>query len=323
MSGINFNDYNDYLNQYNTNFNYSALFGGTLSTGNDTGAINLSDYAMIKNGSYGKLMKAYYANQDADMKSRFGDSSKRLTMMRSSADSLKKSADALGNSALYEKKKFKKTDEETGEEIEVEDYDWDAITKAVKAFVDDYNTVVEQAGNSETKNVLRNAVWLTGITKKTGNLLSKVGISIGTGNKLEFNEDVLKEKTTLGDGKIELDNISTLKTLFTGYGSYANQISQKAYAISNAAARTKGVDVTYNRNGVYSDTISKLFDSTIDEKVGEKTKNKDKDKTEGKDKDKAKDTDKYKDKISDKTSDKTTDKTSDKTETDTKDDNDK
>ena len=148
-----------------------------------------------------------------------------------------------------------------------------------------------------------------------------MGISIGTGNKLEFNEDVLKEKTTLSDGKIELDNISTLKTLFTGYGSYANQISQKAYAISNAAARTRGVDVTYNRNGVYSDTISKLFDSAIDEKIGDKIKDKDKAKTEekDKDKDKAKDTDKYKDKISDKT----TDKTSDKTETDTKDDEDK
>ena len=26
----------------------------------------LSDYAAIKNGSYGKLMKAYYAKQDAE-----------------------------------------------------------------------------------------------------------------------------------------------------------------------------------------------------------------------------------------------------------------
>lgn len=51
-------------------------------------------------------------------------------LMRSSADSLKKSVDALNNDALWEKKKIKKKDEETGEEIEVEDYDWDAITKA-------------------------------------------------------------------------------------------------------------------------------------------------------------------------------------------------
>ena len=130
------------------------------------GGINVSDYAMIKNGSYGKLMKAYYAKQDADKLSQTGDSSKTLTLMRSSADSLKKSAEALGNASLYEKKKFKKKDEETGEETEAEDYDRDAITKAVKSFADDRNSVVEQAGNSETKNVLRNAAWMTSITEK-------------------------------------------------------------------------------------------------------------------------------------------------------------
>ena len=221
-------------------------------------------------------MKAYYAKQDADKLSQTGDSSKTLTLMRSSADSLKKSAEALGNASLYEKKKFKKKDEETGEETEVEDYDWDAITKEVKSFVDDYNAVVEQAGNSETKNVLRNVAWMTGITEKAGNLLSKAGITIGKGNKLEFDEDALKEKTALGKSGIELDNISTLKSLFTGYGSFGSQISQKASAISNAAARTKGVDKTYNKNGAYSDTISKLFQSTIDERVGSKDKDKDK-----------------------------------------------
>ena len=42
------------------------------------------------------------------------------------------------------------------------------------------------------------------------------------------------------------------------------------------AAKTKGVDKTYNKNGAYSDTISKLFQSTIDERVGSKDKDKDK-----------------------------------------------
>ena len=275
MSEIN--SFNDYASRYNTNMDYSTLFsGGAPYIDSGMGGVNVSDYAMIKNGSYGKLMKAYYAKQDADKLSQAGDSSKMLTLMRSSADSLKKSAEALGNASLYEKKKFKKKDEETGEETEVEDYDWDAITKAVKSFVDNYNAVVEQAGNSETKNVLRNAAWMTSITEKAGNLLSKVGITVGKGNKLEFDEYVLKEKTALGKSGIKFDNISTLKSLFTGYGSFGSQISQKASAISSAAARTKGVDKTYNKNGAYSDTISKLFQSTIDERVGSKDKDKDK-----------------------------------------------
>lgn len=91
------------------------------------------------------------------------------------------------------KKKIKKKDEKTGEETEVEDYDWDAITKKVKSFIDDYNDVVKEAGESNTKDVLRNASWMTGMTDKTSHLLSKIGITIGKGNKLELDEDELKK----------------------------------------------------------------------------------------------------------------------------------
>lgn len=74
MSGINFNEY---ASQYNTRFDYSALFGGgPPCIDNGMGGINVSDHAMIKNGGYGKLMKAYCAKQDADKLSQTGDSSK-------------------------------------------------------------------------------------------------------------------------------------------------------------------------------------------------------------------------------------------------------
>lgn len=302
MSGIKFNDFNEYASKYNTRFDHSALFGGGFpGIDNSMGGINVSDYAMIKNGSYRKLMKAYYAQQDADRLSQTGDSSKALALMRSSADSLNKTAEALSNASLYEKKKFKKKNEETGEEIEEWDYDWDAIIKAVKTFVDDYNSVVKQAGNSETKSVLRNAALMTGITEKTGSLLSKVGITIGKGNKLEFDEEAIK-KTTAGVSGIELDNISTLKSLFTGHNSFVNKVAQKSVGISRAASNAAATaKATYTKNGGYSDTLSKLFESTFDEKVGDESKDKltdksywesklekeeKKDKAENKDKDK-------------------------------------
>lgn len=255
MSAVNFNDYVNYEN-YNTGYDFSALMGGTTNPSSNL----LSDYTSIKNGSYGKLLKAYYAKQDAENASVSGDSRQKLTLMRSSADSLKKSADALNNSSLWEKKKIKKKNEKTGEETEVEDYDWDSITKAVKSFIEDYNGVVVQAGDSDTKNVLRNAMWMTGITDSAEKLLSKVGITIGTGNKLELDEDALKEA-----------NVTTLKSLFTGSGSFVDQISQKADSLSrvasNAAAKVKGA--TYTSSGSYSDTLSKLFSSTLDKKVGD------------------------------------------------------
>lgn len=255
MSSINFNDYTNYAN-FDSGYDFSSLMGGTVSSSSNM----LSDYAAIKNGSYGKLVKAYYAKQDAESASSSGDSRQKLTLMRSSADSLKKSADALNNSSLWEKKKIKKKDEKTGEETEVEDYDWNAITKAVKSFVQDYNSVVGNAGGSDTKNILRNAAWMTGITDSVENLLSRVGITIGKDNKLELDEDALKGA-----------DITTLKSVFTGSGSFADKISQKAgrlsIAAANAAAKVKAT--TYTSSGSYSDSLSKLFSSTLDKKVGD------------------------------------------------------
>ena len=194
--------------------------------------------------------------------------------MRSGADSLKKSADALNNASLWEKKKITKKDEETGEETEIEDYDWDAITKAVKSFVTNYNAVVAQAGDFDNKNILRNAVWMTGTTNTYEKLFAKVGISIGKGNKLELDENALKKA-----------DMGTLKSLFTGNGSFADKISQKANTLSNVAAsaavRAKGIP--YTSSGSYSDTLSKLYSSTVDEKIGNKN-TASKDKTETKDK---------------------------------------
>lgn len=262
MSSINFNDYSTYTN-YDSGYDVSSLLGGTSNISGNM----ISDYASIKNGSYGKLLKAYYAKQKAEKASMSGDSPQKLKLMQSSAESLRKSMDALNNSSLWEKKKFMKKDEETGEETEVEDYDWNAITKAVKSFIEDYNAVVGKAGDLDSQNILRNAAWMTGITESTQKLLSRVGISIGKGSKLELDEDALKEA-----------NIDTLKSLFTGHGSFADKISQKAGSIgkaaANAAVRAKGAANT--SKGDYTDTLSKLYSSTVDEKIGDKNKSSDK-----------------------------------------------
>lgn len=128
-----------------------------------------------------------------------------------------------------------------------------AITKAVKSFIEDYNDVVKEAGESNTKDVLRNAVWMTGMTDKNSNLLAKIGITIGKGNKLELDEEALKKA-----------DISSLKTVFTGYNSYASKVSQKATSIRNAANRATA---TYTNNGAYSKVDSSLTSSKLDKEV--------------------------------------------------------
>ena len=243
MSEIN--NFSDYSSKYNTNVDYSYLFGGaqTPATG---GGFSLSDYASIKNGSYGKLVKAYYAKQDADKLSSGKDSVQKSTLMKNGADALKKSAEALSNDSLWEKKK-------TGEKTEANDYDWEAIIKAVKSFVEDYNDVIEKSGESNSKDVLRNAVWLTGITESNKNVLSKIGISIGKGNKMELDEEALKKA-----------DIGTFKILFTGNNSFASKVLMKANSISNAAARASG---TYKSNGTYNNALSELASSKVDKEA--------------------------------------------------------
>ena len=53
--------FSDYTSKYNSNVDFSALFSGTSDSSSVGNTNMLSDYAAIKNGSYRKLMKAYYA----------------------------------------------------------------------------------------------------------------------------------------------------------------------------------------------------------------------------------------------------------------------
>mgnify|MGYP003391490381 CR=1 FL=1 len=172
MSEIN--SFSDYASKYNTNVDYSFLFGGTPAP-SASGSFSLSDYAAIKNGSYGKLLKAYYAKQDAEKVASGGETVQKATMMKTGADALKKSADALNNDELWEKKKIKKKDEKTGEEIEVEDYDWkldeDALKKAdistLKTLFTGHNSFADKV-SMKANSISNAAARYTGTYKSNG-----------------------------------------------------------------------------------------------------------------------------------------------------------
>ena len=246
-AGTDFTQYNQNAGSFLSGLNINAESGNGSG-----GGVNLSDYAMIKNGSYKKLVKAYYANQKAESSSKGKDSAQKLTMLSSNASAMAKSVSNLMKDSLWEKKTIKVKNPETGEESEKEDYDWDEITKSVKSFIENYNKTIEVSGGSNTKEVLRNAVWMTDTTKATEKLLSKIGISIGSGNKLEVDEN-----------KLRTADISTLKTLFTGHNSYASKMYDKAQSITGSAARYGGA---YTNAGKYSSFPSSIFPTNIDKK---------------------------------------------------------
>ena len=88
-----------YESMYGTSNNtQSNPFLSGLNMNADTGStFNLSDYAMIKNGTYGKLTKAYYAKEKVESRAASSDSSTKLTSMAQNSASMSKSLKILFN----------------------------------------------------------------------------------------------------------------------------------------------------------------------------------------------------------------------------------
>ena len=93
MAGINISPYQ----AYNQTHNYSSLFAGLNKASSDNGwdLSGLADYASIKNGSYGKLMKSTYAKNNA--KSSETESTKRTIK---TAEERRKEREARANKTV-------------------------------------------------------------------------------------------------------------------------------------------------------------------------------------------------------------------------------
>lgn len=249
--------------------NYFGISGSMFGTSNSStnwmsGITSLyGDYNSIRNGSYYKLLKAYYA-QDSTRKSSEDDTvSKKtntekveLTQAKADATDLQESAKALsarGKDALFEKKEIT-TKDENGNETVTLDYDREAIEKAVTAFVKDYNDVIDSGSDVSSTSILRKTLQLTQSTEANKNLLSQIGITITDGNKLSLDTD-----------KLEKARVTTMKSLFEGTNSYASRVSDKAAQIVKATEKeaVKNSSLYTNSGNYYRSTqnYSSMFDS--------------------------------------------------------------
>ncbi|MCM1135532.1 MAG: hypothetical protein NC400_08150 [Clostridium sp.] len=249
---------------------YSYLFQSMSGGSSSFGTMSfLTDYASVKNGSYGKLMKAYYGSgphraaskevssiveqKNNRTTSAAKDSAKTLSEVEKSAENLKKSADTL--TARGAKSVFKEVDIETkdknGVTTTTRGYDTDAIYKAVSNFVDDYNTAIKQASSAESTSIQYKAKAMAGATSANEKLLSQVGITINDDKTLSVDEKAFKAA-----------NMTTVKTLFNGNASYADRISAQATMLDNAANLEATKASTYNGSGSYNSayTAGSLYD---------------------------------------------------------------
>ena len=240
----------------NARQDYSYLFQSmTTSRGNSLGNLNfLSDYASIKNGSYGKLMKAYYAKDAADKTASEGkdtetkknsistaaDSAKTLSEIEKAADTMKESADSLlvkGSKSVFRKKNEKATVSE--------EYDTDAIYKAVSGFVTDYNDLLSKTSAASSKNLQSKADTLAAVTTANAKLLSRVGITVNSDRSLSLDEEAFKKS-----------DMGTVKSLFGTTGAYGYKVSAQASMIDYTAAKESTKSNTYTANGTYSNVYS-------------------------------------------------------------------
>lgn len=225
-------------------FNFSSLFGGFKTSGFSFGSFNFSEYASIKNGSYRKVLKSYYAQQKADQtKTSTADKTKKnqltdnteLAKMKRESDGLKTAAEALGKQDLW-----KQTDGK---------YDTDKITSAVKNFVNEYNDVLGQAQKAGTKDISQAVGYMTGLTKNMSKSLEKLGITVDAAGKMSLDEETLKNA-----------DMKALQNMFSGIRSYGNQVADRAGEISSKAIMNSSV---YSSSGVFQSNYSGMFNKWI------------------------------------------------------------
>ncbi|MBQ9549328.1 MAG: flagellar filament capping protein FliD [Lachnospiraceae bacterium] len=218
----------------------SYLFGGASSSKPATLYDSLGDYASLKNGSASKLYKAYYAKEKESTKEAKNSISttekNAYNTVKSSAEELSAAVDKLSSSSIYQKGEFQKTAKD-GTKSDAE-YDYDKIYSAVKDFADSYNALIKN-GSSENLSSLNDVtVRMLKNTRTNSGLLGQVGISVAKDGTLSIDRDKFNEA-----------NISSIKALFSGQGSFADSTASRAGVMKNSAANKLSNSKVYNAEG--------------------------------------------------------------------------
>ena len=242
-------------------FLFSSLGSGAAGV---SGSTFLSDYASIKNGSYAKLMKAYYSQNSNDSVKKLAGSTVKKTVsdtektalnkVQTTTDALKESADTLlenGSKSVFAQKDIT-TKDENGVESTTRGYDVEGIYKAVNDFVTNYNSVIHAANDSDNEKVVNKTSSLASSTYANIKLLNKIGITMNEDSTLSIDKDTFTKA-----------DMGTVKSLFNGNGSYGYRASAQASLINFAADREASKGSTYTVGGTLNSYYSSgsLFNS--------------------------------------------------------------
>ena len=228
----------------NAKTDYSYLFSSLNNTKDNNSSnagllgINLSDYASIKNGSYGKLLKAYYA-EGLDTAS--GTSSINKESVNNKSEELKKQT--LGEIQ-------KESEELTGSAISLmergnksvfKNNDMEEVHKAVNQLVKDYNSLVEKVEDSSSSNVIKAMSKLTDVMEGYEEQLKEIGITMDEDKQLTIDKKVFLSS-----------DFDKVKELFNGQSSLSYLVSTRSTSIGNIAYSENNTNSLYTSNGNYA-----------------------------------------------------------------------
>lgn len=267
-----------------TNQDYSYLFQNLSSGSGGMGNLNfLSDYASIKNGSYGKLMKAYYgagqSSVTAESSKKSGsttvldkileekknpkvskDVQKANANLTTGLSSLRSSVSALQGDKTY-------TDTANGQSAE------EKVVSALKDYVTNYNSVVSAAKGSTLTGKTAYVANMMSSTAANADKLSEIGVTINTDGTLDFDA-----------GKAKAAGISKVQELFSpdNIMSYGSTIASRVQ-FAGSSSSTNATDSTDTGSTAASGAASlkadakalasdKLYEKMIDKDGNETNK---------------------------------------------------
>ncbi len=219
---------------------YSTLLS-SMNQKNSLG-ISLTDYASIKNNSYSKLMKAYYGK---------GNGSKKTSGSASKAK-VDETTVKLASNVKSKASELKESVKDI--ETHIKSGDTEKLAKAVTDFADAYNKTVSNVNSLGNSGITRSAQGIVDSLGYNLKLLDKAGISIDESGKMSVDESKVKEAG------------SSLKSLFSGVGSFGDTLASKASSIERAADRiVKSGPTLYNKAGDRNtvDSTGNIFDSIM------------------------------------------------------------
>ena len=223
-------------------------FGNTSSNSSYTSGLysSLSEYSTIRTGAYKKLLNSYFSKTQSTKASQTGTNyqvkgnstveKKQLTEVKDAADSLYSSAAKLTDTSST-KSLFKNAQSVTGE-----------ISSAVKNFVNDYNSLVEEAADTSNSRVTGKVSFMTSQTNAYKSSLENIGITI--------NDD---KTLTVDEKKLNSADVNDVKKLFNGSSSMAYQTFVRASSISSAAENASTTSGLYGSDGAYDNYYNSAY----------------------------------------------------------------